>query len=335
MLPKASSGSIGTARARRLVALALSFVLAACGGEQRPSPVSPTTPSVPMPPSTLALVSGETGEPVGGATVVIGGQNLRADSQGQVGVPGGSALGTFVDLVSPAFLDRQTVLREGSGPLRLSLWPRMTPSGMDENFTATLVYTSTVDGALVGGQALRRHRPSVTAVYLALSAALRADSESVAWHQLAADSINVAVGGKVVYQLSTAPPAGAVVVDASYDPSNAGCAGGSRGFASLRLSAGEILGGTIVYCAADAPRSPTVVHELGHSFGLFHSPDRSDLMYFSFVRGRSEVFTAKETLAMRLMLDRPSGTRYPDNDRSTSGAAVRGQDGLVEIRCSG
>ena len=122
------------------------------------------------------------------------------------------------------------------------------------------------------------------------------------------------------------------MIDVSYDPANPGCTG-ARGFSSVRLSAGEIQGGTIVYCVPDAPRASTVVHELGHSFGLLHSPDRTDVMYFSFASGRSEVFTLKEALAMRLMMDRPPGTRFPDNDRETAGIAAG--DGVQTIRCAG
>ena len=166
---------------------------------------------------------------------MIAGQSLRADAQGQVGVPAGSAVGAFVDLIAPGFLDRQTSLRAGGSPFRISLWPRTSAAGLNENFTATLVYTSTADGATVGGLSLRRHRPGSTAVYVVLSPALRGDAESVAWHQLGSDSINVATNGKIIYRLSTDPPAGATVIDVSYDPANPGCTG-ARGFSSVRLA---------------------------------------------------------------------------------------------------
>lgn len=266
---------------------------------------------------------------------MIAGQSLRADAQGQVSVPPSTAFGAFVDLISPGFFDRQTSLRLGSGAARISLWPKNGPSGMDENFTATLVYTSTADGATVGGQSLRRLRAGTPAVYVTLAPSLLADSESVAWHQLAADSITVATSGRVIYRLSSEPPAGAIVMNVSYEPGNPGCGDRVRAFTSVRLAAGEIVSGTIVYCVSDAPRSGTVVHELGHSFGFFHSPDRTDVMYFSFVSGRSEVYTPKEALAMRLMMDRAAGTRFPDNDRDTSGITAHGDDGVQVIRCAG
>lgn len=306
----------------------------ACGGKT-PAPVAPTAAPTPRAPATLVVVSGETGQPVSGASVVIAGQTLRADASGQVAVPSTSSVGAFVDLVSPGFLDRQTLLREGAAPPRVTLWPSTSlASGLDQHFTATLVYTSTSDGSLIGGQAMRRIRAGTTAVYVVLSANLQSDAESVSWHQLGADSIVAATGGKVIYQLSASPPAGATVINVSYDPSNAGCTGTVRGFSSARTAGGEIVGGTIVYCAADAPRSGTVVHELGHSFGLFHSPNRQDVMFPTFVSGRSEVYTPREALAMRLMMDRAAGTRFPDNDRETNGVGALA-DGVHVIRCAG
>ncbi len=304
-----------------------------CGGEKNSSPVSPSTPVLPRVPASVVLMSGETGQPAAGATVVIAGQSLRADASGQVMVPPGVNVGAFVDLVVPGFLDRQTSLREGTTPPRLTLWPRTSPTGLDENFTAILVYTSTAEGAPIGGLGLRRIRAGTTAVYVVLSDNLLNDAASVAWHQLGADSINVATGGRLIYQLSTNPPPGAVIINASYDPTNTGCGATTRGFSSSRVSGGEITGGSIVYCVPGAPRTGTVVHEMGHSFGLLHSPNRTDLMYFSFVSGRSEIYTPREALAMRLMMDRPAGTRFPDNDRETSGATS--EDFIHVIRCQG
>jgi hypothetical protein len=323
----------GTARKFARLISVLGLCSVGCGGDKASSPVAPTAPPPSRVPAALVVLSGETGQPAGGATVVIAGQNLRTDAAGQAPVPAGSLAGAFVDLVASGFLDRQTSLREGSAPPRLLLWPRVSSTGMDEHFSATLVYTATSEGSPVGGQPLRRIRAGVTAAYIQLSENLRNDPESVAWHQLAADSINVATGGRVIYQLSVSPPSGAVIFNVSYDPANSGCSARVRGFASSRLSGGEITGGTIVYCAADAPRSGTVVHELGHTFGLFHSPNRTDVMYSAFVSGRSDVYTPREALAMRLMMDRAAGTRFPDNDRETSGATSLSGDHV--IRCAG
>ena len=283
---------------------------------------------MPNVPSTLRLVSGETGQPVAGASVTLAGQALRSDAQGAVAVPAGLSPGALLDVVAPGFLDRQTLLREGGA--EISLWPRVTASGVDENFTATLVYTSTGDGATTGAATLIRHRPSTTSVTMVLSPDLFADPDSRAWHQLAADSLNVATNGKIIHRVTSERPASGVVIDVSYDPANAGCSSSVRGFTSRRFTAGEITGATVVYCASDAPRSGTVVHEMGHTFGVGHSPDPRDVMYFSFVRGRSEVYTPKEAFTLKMMTTRAPATRYPDNDRETSGiAAFSGEDRIV------
>lgn len=315
-------------RVRRAPALAFSaFCIAACGGGRAPV-AGPTPVATPKAPSSFRVVSGETGQPVGGASVVIAGQTLRADAQGVVAVPATVTPGALVDVVASGYLDRQTLLREGTSA-DVALWPTVSPSGMDENFTAQLVYTSTADNAPVGGLSLLRHRPGTTAVTIVLSAELAADAEAVRWHQLAADSLNVATNGKIAHRVSAERPTAGIVIDVAYDPANAGCSSRVRAFANRRSSAGEITGGSIVYCASDSPRSGTVVHEMGHTFGVGHSPDPRDVMYFSFVRGRSEVYTAKEALALKLMLGRPPANRYPDNDRDTSGIAMDGEQTII------
>lgn len=316
--------------AARLMLFGLAVCFQGCGRRESTSFTQPSSPPAPAGPSQFTVVSGETGLPVGGAAVVFAGQNLRTDAQGVVNVPVGGAEGALVDIVAPGFLDRQTLFRTAGRPL-LTLWPRTSPLGMDENFTAVLVYTATSDGAVTGGRTLSRHRASTTQVFLVLSANLAQDPEAVRWHQLAADSLNTAVEGRLIYRVVTDRPASGVVVDISYDPSNPGC-GSFRAFTSWRASAGEITGATIVYCVSDAQRSGTVVHEIGHTFGLAHSPDPRDVMYFSFVRGRSDTFTPKEALAMKLMMGRSAGTRFPDNDRETSGLSAAEIENTIRCR---
>ena len=46
-------------------------------------------------------------------------------------------------------------------------------------------------------------------------------------------------------------------------------------------------------------------------------------MYFQFSSARSEDFSAREGLVMRLMLKRLPGNRSPDNDRDASTSTVR------------
>ena len=182
-----------------------------------------------------------------------------------------------------------------------------------------LAFTRTQAGAPVGGATMLRLPAGLTQVHVRLSAALLADPDAVRWHEFAVGSINEGNGGQMIYQLSSNPPVGATVIDVSYDPANASCPG-FRGYTSWRLSGSTITSASVVYCASDAPRSPTVVHELGHTFGLQHSPSTPDVMFPTFVAARGETFTPRERLLMRLMLQRSPGTLFPDNDRDTTGA---------------
>lgn len=107
------------------------------------------------------------------------------------------------------------------------------------------------------------------------------------------------------------------IVEAKVDPADETC-GIERRLATALLDFapnGDVSGGRIVYCSlASARAMSTVVHELGHTFGLRHSPARTDLMYCTTDRTTSQ-FSPRESLLMNLMLQRLSRNRYPDDDR--------------------
>ena len=62
-----------------------------------------------------------------------------------------------------------------------------------------------------------------------------------------------------------------------------------------------------------------VLHELGHTLGLYHSSSTADVMYCS--SGRPFNFSPRETLTMKLVRQRRTGNRWPDNDRMASSPA--------------
>lgn len=63
---------------------------------------------------------------------------------------------------------------------------------------------------------------------------------------------------------------------------------------------------------------------MGHTFGLSHSTVSEDVMYGGgFHRGRRTALSAREARAILLMLRRPVGNLFPDNDRTATALSVR------------
>jgi hypothetical protein len=117
-----------------------------------------------------------------------------------------------------------------------------------------------------------------------------------------------------------APPS-AVSFTTVLDPQDKGCDDRVLAFTSIRLRAGEISSGRIVFCTESAARDGSVVHEVGHTFGMGHSPDAGEVMHAYKLRRQPDGFGAREALVMRLMLQRRGGNLYPDNDRQITAAA--------------
>ena len=299
--------------------------LLACGG----SPSRPSTLATPaftgLPAgSTLTALSGETGAPVPGAQFVVAGRSYVTGSGGQAAVTEAADLGSLVDVRASGFLDRQTLLRSRDAT-RFMLWPRTSATGLDETYTVEIVYTlgsSTPPPS--GSTPLRRLRAGATRAYVLESEEIRADDHANVAHERAVETINEALRGRVVYALAhTRPPEG-VVFESRIDPNEPDCqAGRIRANVLVSLAGGEITGGRMLFCNMEAARSPTVAHEMGHTFGLHHSPDPRDLMSIPFSTRRGSRFGERETLVMHLLLERRGGNRFPDNDRDASASVQR------------
>jgi len=313
---------------RRRLSVVLAGVTAlACGGDRRPTTPTQTAPS-PSPAglaagAVLSVVRGDTGAPVPGATVVVGAGSYVSDAAGLVVLTSAAVPGTLIDVNAPDAFDRQTMVR--AGPLRsLALWPRATASGIDENFTVSIVYTSAALQAPPPGEhRLRRLAADTRLVVIVPSAEILEDEVAHGFHAAAAARLTTSARGAVSYVLARERPATGVVFDALLRPSDASCRERVRGFARLSLRGDEILGGEMVYCSLDAARSATVIHEAGHTFGLQHSNDSREMMFGTFVRGRSEDFSPRESDVMALMLQRRAGNRFPDSDRDVAGVSER------------
>ena len=312
---------------KRTSAALLLIALTGCGGGGSPSRPSNATPAPTS--TTFAVVSGESDAPVGGATIVLAGATLTSDASGHVAVQPPPAAGSLVDIIAPGFLDRQTLVRRGMAIY--TLWPRTSPPGLTEDFTSRIVYTdSGDDNADVGGSGLERLRNGTSQAFVVASASIQSDGPAMAMHDAAVGEINSMLAGALSYALVTQAASGSVAFEARLDPADPDCAPDIRGFASLSLRGGEIVSGRIVYCSKDAARASTVTHELGHTLGLQHSPNDHELMAPFFARQRSTRFSAREGLAVALMLQRRGGNRFPDNDRDATTSA---RSGTVVIRC--
>ncbi len=309
-------------------ALALSLAcLAGCGGSSPTAPVPTATPdpTALVAGTTLSVVSGENGQSVGGAKVVIAGRSYAADAGGQVTLGERAPFGSLVDVTASGFLDRQSLIRR-SGSTRFVLWPRRTASGIDENYTMVLVYTSGgVESPSPGTSPLRRLRLGTTQVSLVPSPEIQQDGQAREAHEAAVATLNAAVAGRVVYAVAPSRPQTGIAFDTRVDPKEGLCASDSRvlAFTSLTLQSSEIVGGELVFCGLSSARTSTVTHELGHTFGLQHSPDERDLMSAVYQPGFSRTaFSASETLTMSLMMERRGGNRFPDNDRDLPATAT-------------
>ena len=311
-------------RTARAVAAALVAAVGACGGDSGPH--LPTTPTPTAAPTGVAsgtafsVVSGETGEAVVGAKVVVGGQTYTSGPSGEVRLSGGAAFGTFVDVTAPSFMDRQTLLRT-DGLSRFVLWPRGGPLGIDDWYTAAIVYS---DGAGASATApLRRHSSRTRDVVLVLSPEIANDDSASAQHDFAASLLNEATQGRLHYVLARERPATGVSFDVKVDSGDAQCQPQVLAYASVSSSASEITGGRIVYCNLGEARTSVAVHEVGHTFGLRHSPDGGEVMTGTVYRGYApNRYSEREKKIIQLMLERRAGNRFPDNDRDVRTAAT-------------
>lgn len=307
---------------RRLVAaVGVTMALGGCGSES--GPTTPTTvtraqlpPEVPAG-TTLTIVSGEDGAPVASARVVVAGKTFVTGADGQLSLPESFPRDSTLDILHPEFLDRQTRLRDPAATTRYPLWPRTSPTGLDETSTFELVY-----GVSERRRPMMRIVSGTSEAYIVPSPAIRRDARSMDKIRETADVMTGITHGEIQFIVAEEAPEGAVVFELVIAPGDPAIVD-SVAAAKRRLRNWAITGGTVVYAVIGTVRTSTTPHELGHMFGLAHSTSVDDVMHGSRRSNRTEGFSAREALMMRLMLKRPAGNEMPDNDRGGSASTLR------------
>ena len=264
--------------------------------------------------SAVTLVSGETGLPVAGARVLVSGQPYTSDPAGQVLLSGMSFASSELDIQATGYLERQTALSANSH--LLTLWPRLSPTGLDEEATARIVYGCGATGCATGAEVLIR-LPRGTAV-LVPSREIQADPGAMQALEDGARQLSENTLGKVTIELATGPRAGAASVTVGVDLRDPVIVAQGAGAVTRRElnGASEIVRASVAFRSLDLVRRlPLVLHELGHVFGLAHSGRSSDIMWTGPEIYSLDDYSARERLAMGLMLQRVPGNRLPDDDR--------------------
>jgi hypothetical protein len=255
--------------------------------------------------------------------IVASAERYTTDGAGEIVLSNNVTLPATLEVDSAEYLLRETVFR--GGETTFSLWPRDSPTGLDEELTRRLVYTEAAGGA---PGALRLRRLSPGRVSLVPSAAILADSEAVSAHQNAALALTHATGGEVEFAVEEEATS-AMVIRTSVDAQDPAM-GRHAALTYREVDGSRITGARVVFTALTAARSTALVmHELGHGFGLEHSLDARDLMYPVVASGKR--LSGREALAIDLMLKRRPGNRFPDNDRE--GAAGLGRRRLPAVSC--
>jgi hypothetical protein len=288
--------------------------LSACGGAPTGPSALPDAPSGAAPAgasTTLTFVSGETHQPITEASVVVDGRSYSVDASGRVALSSAPSASAALEAEAPGFLLRETLLRDDL----FSLWPKVSPTGLDEEYTARLVYSCTGAPCASGGEPMIR--VPQRAVVIVPSAAFLADADARESHEGAARLLTAAAEGAVTFTVAAARVSGAVIVETSVDPLDPDLVALHAAAVTRRtVDAGSaITRATVTVRSLElARRLPLMLHELGHTFGLAHSPRRGDVMWSGPELYSSTDFSAPEKLAIALMLQRTPGNRFPDHD---------------------
>lgn len=279
-----------------------------------------------VPGSTVHIISGETGEPVTSARVLIAGREHSSDGAGQLTLQSLAPNGVTVDIEARGFLDRKTIVRRGEHTT-FELWPATSPTRLDADYTRALVYQSASLGSVGDLEPLDRPALETSQVTILPTGAIARDDLAMQAVRTAAREITDALGGSIVYAVGDAP--GAMSVELVVEPQNESIVKEKlRAFTRCWMRRLVITRCEIVFRSVAVVRSNTTLHELGHTFGLNHSPDRREIMGVRRV-GMPVRFSPRERLVMALMLKRRPGNLFPDNDRQAPALRAPGEESRI------
>jgi hypothetical protein len=260
------------------------------------------------------VVAGDTGAPVVGAQVLVGGRAYTTAATGEIPLDNPSFAGVPLRVDTSGFLLRETVSPRTVVDGPITLWP--IHGAYSDTYVRTLLYkpsdTTRQEPSPMPDQPLMR----VVAGHVSIvpSLVLQADAEAMEAHRRAVDVLNEATEGRVVFTLDTVPT-GPVFFKMLIDESSKD---GAFTYRTLRDDA--IVGGRVVFSSREgfhpARDVRYVAHELGHVLGLQHSIVATDMMYYTAHVSSPMAFTADEKLTIKLLLQRQPGNRYPDRDAS-------------------
>jgi transposase len=148
---------------------------------------------------------------------------------------------------------------------------------------------------------------------------IQADPDAMAAHSRAAEYINAATDGRTVVSVGGVAD---LKVPTRIDPAYEKCTGPWRLVARVWVTDHETTRAEIVFCSELPSRlALPIAHELGHVFGLRHSPVPADVMFPHYSPGSDHGFSPREVLTMSLLCLRRGGNSWPDNDRAITGGA--------------